>query len=86
MSQGMLARFGGEVLSVLLMAKTGYDPVQAVLFWKRMAQATNEKEKNGQAAFPHTHPTNAKRIRQIEDWLSEVRENHYPTSSSYCNT
>jgi len=51
-----------------LMARAGYDPREAVTFWKRMEQA-------GQGTPPEflsTHPSDEHRIQQIELWLPEV--------------
>ena len=51
-----------------LMAKAGYDPRKASAFWQRMAQ---EGKKSG-LEFLSTHPSDERRIRQIESWLPEV--------------
>ncbi len=115
MSQGLLAQYGGAVLSavlaqkpaetqalyqkaygagvqvgallpfsraheseadhigLILMAKAGYDPAEAVEFWKRMAAATGGSGGSGMEKYLRTHPTNADRISQIEGWLPEAR-------------
>jgi predicted Zn-dependent protease len=52
-----------------LMAKAGYDPRQAVGFWKRMQQAGKGK---APPEFLSTHPSDDRRIAQIEAWLPEV--------------
>lgn len=126
MSQGLLANFGGQALSVLLannpaatrglyeqayglgvglgvllpygrkqeseadqiglilMTKAGYEPGEAVSFWRRMAEATKDKEGGSSlASFLRTHPANDVRIRQIEAWLPEVRAKYgRPTPAS----
>ncbi|MEK7742823.1 MAG: M48 family metallopeptidase [Elusimicrobiota bacterium] len=119
MSQGMLANFGGQALSVLtakqpgqaralyeqayglgvglgimlpysrsqeseadyiglaLMVKAGYDPAQAVLFWKRMQAATESQSDNSpMAKFLRTHPTSDDRRKKIEEWLPEIRQKY----------
>lgn len=56
-------------LGLIFMAMAGYDPHQAVDFWKRMAA-----NKNGQAPpeFMSTHPSDATRIKQIEKLLPKA--------------
>ena len=51
-----------------LMAKAGYDPRQAVGFWRRMAEAGKKETME----FLSTHPSDERRIRRIESWLPEV--------------
>jgi metalloendopeptidase OMA1, mitochondrial len=55
-------------IGLILMAKAGYDPREAVAFWERMEKAdraaTNE--------FLSTHPGSETRVQQIEEWLPEV--------------
>lgn len=51
-----------------LMAEAGYDPREAVAFWKRMAQAGE----GSPPEFLSTHPSDERRIRQIEKWLPET--------------
>lgn len=52
-----------------LMAKAGYDPRAAVEFWKRMDTAAKGKKP---PEFLSTHPSDERRIKQIESWLPEV--------------
>jgi len=58
-------------LGLLYMARAGYDPREALAFWKRFA-AYNKK--NGQAPpeFLSTHPLDARRIKQIEKLLPKA--------------
>ena len=50
------------------MALAGYDPREAVNFWERMAA-----QKSGSTpAFISTHPSDAKRIQRIKDFLPEA--------------
>ena len=56
-------------IGLILMAKAGYDPKQALQFWQRMESA----ESGGKPpAFLSTHPTDKQRIADIEKWLPEA--------------
>ena len=55
-------------IGLLLMARAGYDPRAAPLFWRRMMQA-------GGASGPEflsTHPNPESRIAQLEAWMPEA--------------
>jgi predicted Zn-dependent protease len=56
-------------LGLLFMAKAGYDPRAAVPFWERMAAG---KQGGGPPEFMSTHPSDATRIRQIQEWMPEA--------------
>ena len=47
----------------------GYDPRQAVAFWKRMLRASKGKEP---PEFASDHPSDEHRIERIEGWLPEA--------------
>ncbi|MEM6673837.1 MAG: M48 family metallopeptidase [Planctomycetota bacterium] len=51
------------------MARAGYDPREAVDFWKRMQAASGGKEP---PQWLSTHPSNSTRIEQIEELLPEA--------------
>lgn len=50
------------------MAAAGYDPREAVAFWRRMAAVGGEKPPE----FLSTHPSDASRIAQIEELLPQA--------------
>lgn len=57
-----------DKMGLVFMAMAGYNPREAVTFWKRMAQA-------GGAKVPEiisTHPSDERRIRDIEAFLPEA--------------
>ena len=56
-------------MGLIFAAMAGYDPQVAVGFWQRMSSATG----GGSSSIFSDHPTDAKRIRQIEGWLPEAR-------------
>ncbi|HZE20434.1 MAG TPA: M48 family metallopeptidase, partial [Desulfobaccales bacterium] len=64
--------YEADHIGLILMAKAGYDPAQAVAFWKRMMLKDRKGVKLPQ--FLSTHPTDANRIRQIEAFLPEARK------------
>jgi len=55
-------------IGLILMAKAGYDPREAVPFWKRM----NEKGGNRPPEFLSTHPAPETRIKDIEAKIPEA--------------
>jgi predicted Zn-dependent protease len=61
-------------IGLIYMARAGYDPHQAVAFWKRMLRASRGKEP---PEFASDHPSTQHRIERVEGWLPEAeRELH----------
>lgn len=58
-------------LGLIYMARAGYDPQQAVAFWKRFA-AYNAKKGGRPPEFLSTHPLDSTRIRRIEAQLPKA--------------
>ncbi|HYQ48145.1 MAG TPA: M48 family metallopeptidase [Thermodesulfovibrionales bacterium] len=56
-------------LGLVFMAMAGYDPREAVAFWKRMAAG---KKGTAPPAFLSTHPADSKRIADIEKLVPEA--------------
>nr|WP_240732239.1 M48 family metallopeptidase [Geobacter sp. FeAm09] len=56
-------------LGLIFMAMAGYDPNEAVVFWRRMAA-----QKAGQAPpeFLSTHPSDATRVAELERLMPEA--------------
>jgi predicted Zn-dependent protease len=57
-------------IGLLLMARAGYDPVEAVEFWQRMERQGGR----GGPEFLSTHPSHGRRIQQLRGWLPEARQ------------
>ncbi len=60
-------------IGLLYMARAGYDPHEALAFWKRM------DAKTGQGAppqFASDHPSNGQRIQQIEGWMPDAMKEY----------
>jgi predicted Zn-dependent protease len=56
-------------IGLIYMARAGYDPRDAVTFWKRMLRASKGKEP---PEFASDHPSTAHRIQKVEEWLPEA--------------
>jgi metalloendopeptidase OMA1, mitochondrial len=65
-------------IGLIYMARAGYNPRQAVSFWKRMLRASK-----GQAPpeFLSDHPSDAHRVQRIEGWLPEAERAYAPAHS-----
>jgi metalloendopeptidase OMA1, mitochondrial len=62
-------------IGLVYMARAGYDPRQAVAFWKRMKRASRGKEP---PEFISDHPSDEHRIERIEKWLPEAERAYAP--------
>jgi predicted Zn-dependent protease len=62
-------------IGLILMAKAGYDPREAIPFWQRM----NEKGGSKPPEFLSTHPAPETRIKDIQTHIPEAME-HYRKS------
>jgi predicted Zn-dependent protease len=71
--------YEADHIGVILMAKAGYDPAQAMEFWKRM-MAKDKKTKLPE--FMSTHPTDANRIRDLETFLPEAQKYYVPAKAA----
>ena len=55
-------------IGLIFAAMAGYDPQVAVPFWQRMASSTG----GGSTSIFSDHPSDAKRIKQIQAWMPEA--------------
>jgi predicted Zn-dependent protease len=58
-----------DQIGLIYMAKAGYDPTEAVHFWRRMARAKRGKTP---PELLSTHPAHQRRIRQIQEHLPQA--------------
>jgi len=78
---GVLLPFGrrqeseADHIGLILMAKAGYDPRTAVGFWRRMSAQGKDKKP---PEFLSTHPSDEKRIQQIEKEIPEALKYYKP--------
>jgi len=68
-------------VGLILMAKAGYDPAQALEFWKRMM--TKDKKGAKLPEFMSTHPNDATRLRELEAFLPEARRYYVPAQATH---
>jgi predicted Zn-dependent protease len=66
-------------IGLIYMARAGYDPRQAVSFWKRMWRASKGREP---PEFLSDHPSDAHRVERVEHWLPEAERAYKPVSSN----
>lgn len=64
-------------LGLIYMARAGFNPEAAVGFWERFA-AFNNRAGGGTPWFLRTHPLDETRIRQIREWLPQVKPQYRP--------
>lgn len=61
-------------LGLIFMAMAGYDPNAAVGFWQRMSESGSGKPPE----LLSTHPSDDRRIRQIQEYLPEAMQYYNP--------
>jgi predicted Zn-dependent protease len=66
-------------IGLVYMARAGYDPHEAVAFWKRMQRASRGKEP---PEFASDHPSDEHRIERIEHWMPEAEHAYKPAQAS----
>ncbi len=60
-----------DEIGIYLMWKAGYNPHEAVKFWKKMAKLSEGK---APPEFLSTHPSDASRIKAIEEYIKTLPE------------
>lgn len=63
-----------DYMGLIFAAMAGYDPSVAVSFWQRMASSSQSNT----PAFLSDHPSDAKRISDIKNWLPEAKKYYKP--------
>lgn len=71
-----------DYMGLIFAAMAGYDPANAVTFWKRMAAGTNSNT----SEILSDHPSDARRIQNIEKWLPEAEKYYRQRGSSNVRT
>ena len=65
-------------MGLIFAAMAGYDPQVAVSFWQRMAASST----NQTAEFLSDHPSDATRIKQIQEWMPEALKYYTPKTTT----
>jgi predicted Zn-dependent protease len=60
-------------IGVVYMARAGYRPEESVAFWQRFAQYNQSQGGNNTPTLLRTHPVDAVRIKQLQQWLPEAK-------------
>ena len=64
--------YEADAVGLIYMAKAGYNPEEAVKFWKTMLEVNKGKERPPE--WLSTHPITKKRISELEELLPEALE------------
>jgi predicted Zn-dependent protease len=72
MPWGRKQELEADHIGLIYMARAGYDPREAELFWQRMSEGKG----GGPPEFLSTHPSDETRIKQIRDLLPEALEEY----------
>ncbi len=67
-----------DYLGLIFSSLAGYNIRESVNLWKRMAEKNKGKEP---PVFMSTHPSSAKRIENLKNWISEVMIKYPPVKS-----
>lgn len=70
-------------LGLIFAAMAGYDPAKALPFWERMAAASGSA---GKGSLMSDHPSDAKRIADIQKWLPEAQQYYVPKKTTTTTT
>ena len=59
-----------DQIGLVYMAKAGYDPAEAIRFWKRFSEAKGDKDPPEWAS---THPADKTRLKGLKGYLSRAK-------------
>ena len=66
-------------MGLVFAAMAGYDPAVAVSFWQRMSAASGGGSSSKMQSYLSSHPSDAKRITDIQSWLPEAQKYYAAT-------
>ena len=66
--------FEADKTGMILMARAGYDPREAPMFWERMMHRYGSNKND----FMSTHPSNERRVKALKDALPEAMTHYNP--------
>lgn len=62
-----------DQLGLIYMARAGYNPEEAIEFWRRFAQYKDEHGAGGGPGFLSTHPLDEDRIENLREWMPRAK-------------
>ena len=65
-------------IGLIYMARAGYDPEQAIAFWKRFSEYKSKKGGSGPPAFLSTHPADEQRIENLKRLMPKAKLQYRP--------
>ncbi len=71
-----------DYIGLIYMARAGYDPEQAVVFWQRFADYNKQRGGNVAPTFLRTHPLDETRIRHLQSNLPKAKEEYLKSQQS----
>ena len=69
-----------DQIGLIYMANAGYDPNEAIKFWKRFSQV---KDKKGPPEWASTHPADTTRMRGLKRYLSRAKYDYQNVKIKY---
>ncbi|WVQ78785.1 hypothetical protein IAT38_000876 [Cryptococcus sp. DSM 104549] len=64
-----------DFIGLRLMSRACFDPTESTKMWQRMSESEGGGGKGlGSVDFLSTHPANAKRIKQLTEWMPEAQQ------------
>jgi len=73
-----------DFIGLRLMAKACFDPAESTKMWQRMSESEGGQGLN--VDFLSTHPANAKRIKQLTQWLPEAQQVRASSSCGFVSS
>ncbi len=70
-------------IGMIYMARAGYDPAEAVEFWKRFDEEKKKKKGFKMPAFLSTHPSDEKRVAELTALLPVAMEEYKNAKKKY---
>jgi metalloendopeptidase OMA1, mitochondrial len=67
-----------DEIGIIYMARAGYDPAQAIEFWKRMSSMSGS---GGTPQFLSTHPAHETRVATLQQWLPKAQAEYEKSPS-----
>jgi predicted Zn-dependent protease len=74
-----LHEYEADKVGMLYMARAGYNPQEAIVFWKRMKVWSEKHGDDSSLSFLSTHPLDAARIQKLEKFLPTAMAEYQKT-------